>query len=465
MPVETPHPSAGVSVQKPCHEHDPPSVEHGAWGQRSPCGVSRHADLVTQTTSGQTRPRQGGTDIASYRRVTGCVRATIVSRIIDIQAAADLLAVDYKTVYRLIQNGELPAAKIGRIYRLAQDDVEHYFEQRKTATMRELQANGHRRRASIGARDASAERPCVWCGRDLVLNYSIGGECAEPGCAAPICRACARDGAELCPIHVKPGDRSAQVERLRAEGGFVVGVEELRALAGSYLANVAGRLDELSSWPGEDGRPIARNGLIVVIHHKPSADGWLALDDRSPVPFEVTIALRRRLRPGAVLLDVVFLPVLHRHDYTRFGFDVRPCTVDDLRAASDTAAAVGRGRNVVLALWSPTGWTERASVTAGSLRGSDRRPVLVDAGAGCCDRVDGYIGYLVNPSSDEEALAQCAASVRSAVGGNASVCLDVLVENGGFHREIAQRCLKRLAATHDYEIDQFDDLGMVISRR
>lgn len=390
-----------------------------------------------------------------------------VSKIIDIQAAADLLAVDYKTVYRLIQSGELPAAKIGRVYRLAQDDVEHYFEQRKTATMRELRANGTKRRTSATAHDADdTARTCAWCGRSLVLNYSVGAECAEPGCGAPICRACARNGAAArCPAHVEPGDRSAQVERLRAEGALVVGAEELRVLAGAYLTDVAARLDELSAWPSDDGRTVGRDELAVSVHRKPSVEEWLALDEREAAPLEATVALRRRLRKGALLLEVMLLPALHRESFARFGFDVRPCTADDLRAVIDAAAGATRAADAVLALWSPTGWTEQAGETAATGLGSGRRVVLVDQPAGRCAGADKYLGYVLGPTSDETALAECAEAVRNAIGGRSSLSLETLVEDSGFHSEIAQRCLRRLAATGDYVIDRFDDLGLVISRR
>jgi excisionase family DNA binding protein len=78
-----------------------------------------------------------------------------MGKIIDIQAAAALLAVDYKTIYRLIQSGALPAAKIGRVYRLALEDVERFFQDRKAATMRELGAN--RRGGSVAEASLTPE--------------------------------------------------------------------------------------------------------------------------------------------------------------------------------------------------------------------------------------------------------------------------------------------------------------------
>ena len=43
---------------------------------------------------------------------------------------ADLLRVSSMTVYRLIKSGELRAARIGKSYRISEDDVDAYLESR-----------------------------------------------------------------------------------------------------------------------------------------------------------------------------------------------------------------------------------------------------------------------------------------------------------------------------------------------
>ncbi len=52
---------------------------------------------------------------------------------LSIQEAADILNVQYKTVYRLVRDGELPAARIRRIYRIKYEDLLAYFEAQKLA--------------------------------------------------------------------------------------------------------------------------------------------------------------------------------------------------------------------------------------------------------------------------------------------------------------------------------------------
>lgn len=43
---------------------------------------------------------------------------------------ADLLRVSSMTVYRLIKSGELRAARIGKSYRISEDDVDTYLQAR-----------------------------------------------------------------------------------------------------------------------------------------------------------------------------------------------------------------------------------------------------------------------------------------------------------------------------------------------
>lgn len=52
---------------------------------------------------------------------------------LTVQEVAELMRVSTMTVYRLIKAGELPAARVGRSYRLREAQVESYL-QRGTAS-------------------------------------------------------------------------------------------------------------------------------------------------------------------------------------------------------------------------------------------------------------------------------------------------------------------------------------------
>ena len=49
------------------------------------------------------------------------------SRFVTVAEVADLLRVSNMTVYRLVQSGQLPAIRVGRSYRLREEDVDRYL--------------------------------------------------------------------------------------------------------------------------------------------------------------------------------------------------------------------------------------------------------------------------------------------------------------------------------------------------
>jgi excisionase family DNA binding protein len=51
---------------------------------------------------------------------------------VTVNEVAQLMRVSKMTVYRLIRQGELPAVRIGRGYRLREEDVHSYLDSRYT---------------------------------------------------------------------------------------------------------------------------------------------------------------------------------------------------------------------------------------------------------------------------------------------------------------------------------------------
>lgn len=49
------------------------------------------------------------------------------SRFVTVSEVANLLRVSNMTVYRLVQSGQLPAIRVGRSYRIRDDDVDKYL--------------------------------------------------------------------------------------------------------------------------------------------------------------------------------------------------------------------------------------------------------------------------------------------------------------------------------------------------
>jgi excisionase family DNA binding protein len=59
-------------------------------------------------------------------------RPFIEARLLTVNEVADLLRVSRMTVYRLIKEGDIAALRVGRSYRLREDDVDDYLSQRYT---------------------------------------------------------------------------------------------------------------------------------------------------------------------------------------------------------------------------------------------------------------------------------------------------------------------------------------------
>lgn len=57
--------------------------------------------------------------------------AKIPTSLITVEEAADYLKVDAKTVYRLINDKQIKAAAIGRVYRIDMKDLEEFIQRSK----------------------------------------------------------------------------------------------------------------------------------------------------------------------------------------------------------------------------------------------------------------------------------------------------------------------------------------------
>jgi len=54
------------------------------------------------------------------------------SRVVTVGEVADRLRVSNMTVYRLVQSGEVPALRVGRSYRIREEDLDRYLARHYT---------------------------------------------------------------------------------------------------------------------------------------------------------------------------------------------------------------------------------------------------------------------------------------------------------------------------------------------
>lgn len=98
---------------------------------------------------------------------------------LTIQQVAELLDLDYKTVYRMVLSGQLPAAKLGGSYRIRRADLDTFFEQQKVGG-----------RTPRGALPAMEPTSCARCGRAFRVPSLVAGKCQAEGCDQALCTTC-----------------------------------------------------------------------------------------------------------------------------------------------------------------------------------------------------------------------------------------------------------------------------------
>ena len=100
----------------------------------------------------------------------------------SIEEVADLLGVNYQLIYKLVRDGEIPASRIGRVYRVAKSDLDNYLARAKTASVTAF--------------------TCGACGKDFGSRQSQNGTCEA--CDATICFDCwSRKNMRVCAEHGK----------------------------------------------------------------------------------------------------------------------------------------------------------------------------------------------------------------------------------------------------------------------
>lgn len=102
----------------------------------------------------------------------------------SLEEVAEMLGVTYQLIYRLVRAGELPAIRLGKLYRVSRTDLDRYLDVNKNAA------------ASGGV--------CSVCGVMYKTKDSLKNVCTADGCNEPICFDCwTRLGVRACPKHAK----------------------------------------------------------------------------------------------------------------------------------------------------------------------------------------------------------------------------------------------------------------------
>lgn len=103
---------------------------------------------------------------------------------LSLEEVADALGVTYQLIYKLVRSGELPAARLGKLYRVSRADLHAYLERSK--------------------REAVEGGTCSACGTFYRSKGSLQQACSV--CGAPVCYDCwRRRGVRACKDHAEKG--------------------------------------------------------------------------------------------------------------------------------------------------------------------------------------------------------------------------------------------------------------------
>lgn len=391
---------------------------------------------------------------------------------LSIREVAEYLEVDYKTIYRLIQQGQMPAGKVGGVYRIRRQEVEAYFERQEQAMAQEAAK--------------AAQLKCGYCLR-LIAPHEVAGSCAASECDEPLCRTCWEGEPEHhCRAHVPSREdrlQRAQARLQRREIPMLLASAEARGRELLYLSRVDAKLRNLQSVR----HPLTDRSLRIsdwdaistsveeLDRFREAAVGYMDAASYASVPTNP----RRTYRLARDLsLEIAVHSDLATH--LKQGFVIQPTTYTALFEM--LSQAIGRAEAgdclIVLGLAATAGWEQDAvDLVAGS--GASARPfhhrlvapVLVNLPADrlIYNRTDARLDQmapLLSPEMSMDKVQEVAELVEALLGGGRSgVLLSEIVERSRASQTEVTSAFDRLAAGGGYTVQDVDKRDRLLLRR
>jgi len=411
-----------------------------------------------------------------------------MSEYMTLEQVAERLGVDYKTVYRLVRSGELPAGKIGRIYRVRGEDLEAFFERQKGETAAQA-------RRLVPAEDLR----CASCGKRMLSALSVGGKCQD--CGADICQACwaikkiryceqhkaaehspAAPSIPMAPKKTKADAQSREgrtveaakvIADLRRAGKTVVTVAEARARAESFLRAFGQRIGQTEELPD------SLSGLVVRLRKarvKHTAEG-LDVAGVSGANSRFLLRVGGWGKPkGCLVLEARVIARDGRLNAD--GCDTEPIGKAELSGVLNRLASEAAKQQCfrVVQLGSLTGWADEAKDMLLRREGAsffrDRKVAValcdLHAEETTIDETDERLWPfwpIVAPGRYAEALQACKTTVRDALAAQNSLSLAGAAKLAGADEYWVRDAFRQLSREEGYLTDEVPDVGLVISRK
>lgn len=398
----------------------------------------------------------------------------------SIKEAAAYLGVGYKTVYRLVRDGEIPAGKVGGVYRIRKEEVDAYFERQKREVLEQE------------SESVSSEK-CAICLRLLSGKGDKGGICKDEACTLRICRACwESEGLHFCPEHRPMRSEGLEDARRRLRAGEIsvlVTALEAKQRELSFISRFDQKVHRIAKirhpllgeaiqpsrpWSGAHTHFDDSEWLLDLLR-----TGYLERGVEQEFPLNVvsrySVPRRKSGEPGLILEARVMshLPALVRH-----GFDTRPATFAEVLGVLETYSEEAEEDETayIVGVASTTGWTKEARDyirASGSGRSFSHRlvlPCLVDLHHMAVvyneadQRLTSFIS-LFGPYLPEDRMASVVEYMRRQLLLYDSLSLSEVAEQMTVDLEIVRKAAKHLVDGGGFSMDEVEGIGSVISHR
>jgi excisionase family DNA binding protein len=406
-----------------------------------------------------------------------------MSKFYTIKAAADYLGVEYKTVWRLVNSGELPAIRIGRVYRIDEEDLNAFLAAQQTAQPR---------RAGSSAEEHLL---CSHCGRVIPSVEMIGGFCEHESCEESLCLTCWRRGQRYCRTHEPSAEerlRAALVAQSQGQVDRVVTALEARQRELAFISRfdakvfniaalqhpVSGEFLQVNDWQqfrvvwDESHRLMELLGVAYLER---------SLLARMPINSGVRFAIpsgalgRNRPRQG-IVLEVQCISDLEAH--VQRGMVTTPSNLTTLLAHLQARIdEVEQTDNLlVVALAATAGWDqESVQYVSANLEGRSfwhrlLLPLLIDLQAArlhynvADQRLRGFVGIFTLTVQEEEVrrVAELIKEKIKAEHRQSGVTLNEIIQQFNENPGLVRRAFERLAEESCYRLMPDQQTGGIL---
>jgi hypothetical protein len=327
----------------------------------------------------------------------------------------------------------------------------------------------------MDAKALNNEKPlarCVVCGKELVSKYAMG-VCNEPGCSNVLCRRHWLENGRRCPEHaMTPEKKAAEMDTLRASGARILSPDQLEAAKATIFSgfdNAVSRAEAI--YDPARSEDVSAAALLRWREHVEAVTGAAVFPEAVTYIFSYDKPRKRRTPAPFLRLGVCFC--FDAAEMEKNGYVSHPLGQVHLNSTLNRLLQQPRVDEVcsVFCLVSPTDWDAdaRSHVETGfqhdrlhvCLRGKEAT-FVARSGDGVSDAflpIFSPARFLqIRKEIEDFVVQRLADSIGVTVG-------EVTAARRAISERHVRKVFQSLAENDAYRLDEFPDMGLVISER